>query len=83
MTDDPTFAAVLRPGDRCLITLARQDVDLVDVADMRAKLIERFPDVEFTFVSGATGLAVSRAEPCECGPNTMCVPHAMAKEETS
>ncbi len=75
MTADPTFAATLRPGDRCLITLARQDVNLVDVEDMRAKLIERFPDVEFTFVSGATGLAVYRAEPCDCGPNATCVDH--------
>lgn len=83
MTDDSTFAAVLRPGDRCLITIADRDVSVDQGEVMRAQLSDRFPGVEFTFMSGVTGLAVQRAEPCECGPNTMCVPHAMGQEETS
>lgn len=76
MTDNPPCAVALRPGDSCLITLAQQDVDMVQVEDMRAKLIERFPGVEFTFISGVTGLAVYRSEePCECSPNAICADH--------
>lgn len=26
--------------------------------------------------------AATRDESCECGPNTMCVPHAMGQEKT-
>jgi len=50
--------AVLRPGDRVLLTIAAVDLDVETAARLRGRLVERFPGVEFTFATGVTGLAV-------------------------
>jgi hypothetical protein len=57
----------IKPGDKVLIAVADTDrmspnqfAEFVDGA--AAQLKERFPDVEFTFLSGVESVTVQRAE---------------------
>lgn len=56
--DDTRSATVLRPGDRVLVHTSR-DMTRQEAAEMRGKLGERFPDVEFTLACGVDGVLVA------------------------
>lgn len=48
---------VLRPGDRCLVTLT-EDPGLEDVRTILTQLRKAFPGVDFTILAGISGIAV-------------------------
>lgn len=51
-------ATVLRPGDRVLLH-TRRDVTMREADEIRGRLRQRFPDVEFTLASGIDGVLVA------------------------
>lgn len=57
MTADPAPLVVLRPGDNVLIALA-EDLDQAEAQDMASKLRDSFPGIEFTVITGISGLLV-------------------------
>lgn len=50
-------AIVLRPGDKVLVTFA-DDPTPAEADDLARGLKKSFPGVEFTFLTGVTGLAI-------------------------
>lgn len=56
-----TTTTVLRPGDKVLVTFA-ENVNLDTVQHITTQLRERFPDVEFTSLSGVESVVVQPAE---------------------
>lgn len=56
-----TAAPVFHAGDRVMLTTSRQ-LTLEQVERMRAMLADRFPGVEFGFVTGVDGVAVQRED---------------------
>lgn len=61
MDDVFSAAAVIRPGDRVLIGMHRDDLNMEDVQRMREQLHAEFPGVHFVIVAGASALAVEPA----------------------
>ena len=59
---DAVSALVLRPGDRVLVGLSIDVMAREDLQEIVRQLHDRFPGVEFTVVSGVTGLAVQRED---------------------
>lgn len=54
------MALVVQPGDRVIVALHEVDVPSETIEQMRERLSERHPGAEFTFITGASGLAVAR-----------------------
>ncbi len=52
---------VLRPGDKVLVTLA-DDPSPEDAHTVMTSLRKSFPGVDFTFLSGVSGLAIAAPE---------------------
>lgn len=52
-----TPLVMLRPGDHVLVSLT-EDLDQEEVQDFVGKLRESFPGVEFTVVTGVSGILV-------------------------
>ena len=51
-------ATVLKPGDRVLLTVDWGHRDLEVLEEAKSKLAERFPGVEFTFVTDVESVTI-------------------------
>jgi hypothetical protein len=49
---------VLLPGDKVLISLSIDVLDMETIVEIKEKLAERFPGVEFTLLNGVEAIAV-------------------------
>jgi hypothetical protein len=55
---------VLIPGDKVLIGV-REWPTMAQIHEVRDRLADQFPEVEFTFLAGVESVTVQRAEPAD------------------